>query len=342
MHQQQLATLPVNFLLYTAASLTDYETIGFDGEQVNFEEGTRFDPGKLSKVVVHGWGGGLHLDEYLNSAYMEAGLDYNILGVDWREMEGPAKTQVDEVGIYTAHFLEALKEFGLDLGDVHAIGFSYGAHVVASLGREVIGRGLKRLPRITCLDPGVIGFGNHPELVIKPEDADYVDIIHTDSDHMSFLEPLGHADFYPNGGLNQLCSCSNKCDDIPCDNSDHKRAPVYYRESILSRGSFPSWQCTQGWDAFLEANMTCPYDASGALVSMGEWSLESSGWNGDTNSKLGNLESLESSGWKFDSNSKLGNFASKIPGEAEPRGVYYLHTRRESPFSCEEINCFVP
>ena len=75
---------------------------------------------------------GPNSDEYLNSAYMEAGLDFNILGVDWREMEGPAKTQVscsryrvlklpfwiceliipvqvDEVGIYTAHFLEALQ-----------------------------------------------------------------------------------------------------------------------------------------------------------------------------------------------------------------------------------------
>ena len=30
-----LATLPVNFLLYTAASITEYETISFDGEQVN-------------------------------------------------------------------------------------------------------------------------------------------------------------------------------------------------------------------------------------------------------------------------------------------------------------------
>ena len=29
-----LATLPVNFLLYTAASLTEYETISFDGEKV--------------------------------------------------------------------------------------------------------------------------------------------------------------------------------------------------------------------------------------------------------------------------------------------------------------------
>ena len=25
------------------------------------EEGTRFDPSKLSKVIAHGWGGGLHL-----------------------------------------------------------------------------------------------------------------------------------------------------------------------------------------------------------------------------------------------------------------------------------------
>ena len=48
------------------------------------------------------------------------------------------------------------------------------------------------------------GFGNHPELVIKPEDADFVDIVHTASDNMSFLEPLGHADFYPNGGQNQV------------------------------------------------------------------------------------------------------------------------------------------
>ena len=34
---------------------------------MNFEEGTRFDPGKLSKVVVHGWGGGLHLGMKIES-----------------------------------------------------------------------------------------------------------------------------------------------------------------------------------------------------------------------------------------------------------------------------------
>ena len=31
---------------------------------------------------------------------------------------------------YSAHFLEALMEYGLKLEDVHPIGWSYGAHVV--------------------------------------------------------------------------------------------------------------------------------------------------------------------------------------------------------------------
>ena len=49
MHQQ-FATLPVDFLLYTAASVTDYETIGFDGEQVNLLELPNID-----RTALYGW-----------------------------------------------------------------------------------------------------------------------------------------------------------------------------------------------------------------------------------------------------------------------------------------------
>ena len=64
------------------------------------------------------------------------------------------------------------------------------------------------------------------------------------------------------------------------------------------------------------------YDASGPLVSMGEWSLESSAWRFGSDSKLKNFGSnseLEDVG----SNSKLEN----VPKDSEPSGVYYLHTR---------------
>ena len=65
--------------------------------QVTLAEGSRFEPGRATKVVVHGWGGG-DLHEYFNSAYVESGADYNVIGVDWREMEGTPQEQVQEVG----------------------------------------------------------------------------------------------------------------------------------------------------------------------------------------------------------------------------------------------------
>jgi len=38
---------------------------------------------------------------------------------------------------------------------------------------------------------------------VDPSDADFVDVIHTAGLTLSFVEPQGDADFYPNGGLTQ-------------------------------------------------------------------------------------------------------------------------------------------
>ena len=58
-------------------------------------------------------------------------------------------------------------------------------------------------------------FENYPETArLNPTDADFVDVIHTMGDEgiiMDFgtLLPLGHADFYPNGGVDQP-GCVNR------------------------------------------------------------------------------------------------------------------------------------
>ena len=73
----------------------------------------------------------------------------------------------------------------------------------ANVGKELVRLGRDRLARITVLDAGQIGFSlpAHQDIVISREDADWVDAIHTNAEFYGFLEPLGHADFYPNGGV---------------------------------------------------------------------------------------------------------------------------------------------
>ena len=107
----------------------------------------------------------------------------------------------------------------------HMIGFSLGAHVAGFAGNQ-----LKNLSRITGkshkmygklsaitftiftflgLDPaGPLFEGYDPTVRLDKSDADYVDIIHSNGESLivggfGAWEPLGHVDFYPNGGRAQ-------------------------------------------------------------------------------------------------------------------------------------------
>ena len=126
-------SIHTHFWLYTNDNLVEYEDMVFDGDVAHLAEDTKFDPMKFTKIIVHGWGGRIHIDQIFAAAYAQAGLDYNVIGVDWRDMEGKPQQQVVEVGKYAAHFIQALvNDYGLHLGDVHPIGWSYGAHVVGT------------------------------------------------------------------------------------------------------------------------------------------------------------------------------------------------------------------
>jgi hypothetical protein len=59
------------------------------------------------------------------------------------------------------------------------------------------------------LDPAEPHFSKTDPIVrLDPTDADFVDVIHTDagpflSGGLGILQPVGHVDFYPNGGIEQ-------------------------------------------------------------------------------------------------------------------------------------------
>merc|ERR1719423_250220 len=94
------------------------------------------------------------------------------------------------------------------LDSFHLIGFSLGAHVSGHAGKRI------KLKRISGLDPAGPLFENFPSSVrLDSSDAEFVDVIHTNADSLLWgglgaYEPMGHVDFYPNGGRMQK-GCAN-------------------------------------------------------------------------------------------------------------------------------------
>lgn len=69
-----------------------------------------------------------------------------------------------------------------------------------------------KLKRITALDPAkpLFIFANKNHKLGK-DDAEFVDVIHTDVLQRGVLAPCGHADFYVNGGIVQHGCELEKC-----------------------------------------------------------------------------------------------------------------------------------
>lgn len=87
---------------------------------------------------------------------------------------------------------------------MHLIGHSLGAHTVGYAGEQIEGLGW-----ITGLDPAEPYFQYlDPKIRLDPTDAKFVEAIHTDAKTIlllgyGMLQPVGHLDFYVNGGYQQ-------------------------------------------------------------------------------------------------------------------------------------------
>lgn len=211
-----------------------YSRSVFDGIEVTIKEvddvehiKTVFDPEHPTIVLIHGWKDGYaaNSNTYIRSAILSH-LDANVIKVDWSKLAGKiylvAKNAVPSVGKYAAHFLQELtEEFDYSLKNVTLVGFSLGAHVAGNIGKTLKGE----FPLIIGLDPaGPLISSKNKAYSLCTDDADYVEIIHSDAGSAGMKDAIGHSDFYPNGGKNQP-----GCSGVGCS---HNRAWEYYAESI--------------------------------------------------------------------------------------------------------------
>uniref|UniRef100_A0A3B3ZY33 Triacylglycerol lipase n=1 Tax=Periophthalmus magnuspinnatus TaxID=409849 RepID=A0A3B3ZY33_9GOBI len=137
----------------------------------------------------------------------------------------------------------------------HLIGHSLGAHAAGDVGHR-----LKGIVRITGLDPTEPYFqGTDVEIRLDVTDATFVDVIHTDGAPFSSKlglgasEPMGHVDFYPNGGEKMPGCNANKGQptdldamwqgSVKFDFCNHVRAYEFYTESIVKPQGFIGFPC---------------------------------------------------------------------------------------------------
>jgi lipoprotein lipase len=158
--------------------------------------------GKTNFIVLDSAG-------YLNTLYSWAAFNTEAIG--------------DEFGKSIA---KMTKNYSYD--KIHVIGHSLGSHISSSTGQSFYRETGKLLKRITGLDPANPCFNEGESLSgLQRGDAEFVDVIHTNSDVLGKREPIGDVDFYPNG----VVSTQPGCVLIDCA---HARSWHYYAETVYN------------------------------------------------------------------------------------------------------------
>uniref|UniRef100_A0A665TPF2 Triacylglycerol lipase n=1 Tax=Echeneis naucrates TaxID=173247 RepID=A0A665TPF2_ECHNA len=184
----------------------------------------------------------------------------NCIAVEWKTgvktHYAQAANNARVVAAQVVSMITFLREsFNQTANKFHIIGHSLGAHAAGEAGSRIPG-----LARITGLDPVEPYFQDTDSSVcLDMSDAAFVDVIHTDGlpfDSklgLGMMQPVGHIDFYPNGGgLMPGCSANKgRPTDLDAiwegtrkfDACNHGRAYQYYRESIDKSQGFVAFPC---------------------------------------------------------------------------------------------------
>ncbi|KAJ8704813.1 hypothetical protein PYW08_012133 [Mythimna loreyi] len=189
---------------------------------------SNFNPNRLTVVLMHGFAGSItsSFNTVVLPAYLAAG-DVNVIILDWSAGSswGPRATQAGQAAGRFINWLNNLT--GANPNNYILCGFSVGGHGVGHMGRTINGN----VGYVIGLDPADRWDNN---LLFRPLDGIYTEVVHTNGGDSGWLNPLAHVDFYPNGGRTMPGCWSSLC--------NHNRAYNYWAESLRT-GGFTGRRC---------------------------------------------------------------------------------------------------
>uniref|UniRef100_A0A4W4GAZ5 Lipase domain-containing protein n=1 Tax=Electrophorus electricus TaxID=8005 RepID=A0A4W4GAZ5_ELEEL len=203
-------------------------------------------------LVIHGWTVSGLFESWvakLVAALYSREKDANVIVVDWlntaQNHYALAAQSTQKVGQEVAHFIDWIEEMtNIPLDKLHLIGYNLGAHVAGFAGSYAN----NKVGRITGLDPAGPDFeGVHAHQRLSPDDAVFVDVLHTFSRgslglSIGIEQPVGHVDIYPNGGsfqpgcnlqgaLKKVANLGLLGEDPVCE---HERSVHLFIDSLLN------------------------------------------------------------------------------------------------------------
>ncbi|KFM59669.1 Pancreatic triacylglycerol lipase, partial [Stegodyphus mimosarum] len=255
-----------------------------------------FNASAKTVFIIHGFNGGnAEWPLRMKNALINK-ENANVFVVDWTNGASPswwygiytyekavANTRMvgADIGYFIQQLMDATK---VDPKMIHLVGHSLGAHTAGYAGEWVLRNATKLIGRISGLDPaGPLFNGVHALVRLGREDAEFVDVIHTNHAPNRFegygiKETVGHFDFYPNGGEDQTgCVTASEAylqifsslssDPLTCS---HSRAYELFTASIEEpECKFKSVQCENLDQVASDTCGTCEENC----VSMGYYSV---------------------------------------------------------------------
>nr|AEK48083.1 membrane-associated phosphatidic acid-selective phospholipase A1-alpha [Oryctolagus cuniculus] len=233
--------LNVRLLLYTRKNYTCAQII-------NSTTFGNLNVTKKTTFVVHGFrptgSPPVWLQDLVKALLMVE--DMNLVVVDWNRgattvIYTQASNKTRKVAIILKEFIDQMLARGASLDDIYMIGVSLGAHISGFVGKMYNGQ----LGRITGLDPaGPLFNGKPPQDRLDPSDAQFVDVIHSDTDALGYKEPLGNIDFYPNGGVDQP-GCPKTIFEAGMQyfKCDHQMSVYLYLSSLRKNCTITAYPC---------------------------------------------------------------------------------------------------